>query len=80
MALPQIRKYDFHSSSRDTEGSPNVFANGLPMHRKGDADTCGRQAQASTKTFANGKGRARLYDKNTCAEPEMNGSPNIFLD
>jgi len=50
------------------------------MHRKGDADTCGRQAQASTKTFANGKGRARLYDKNTCAEPEMNGSPNIFLD
>lgn len=77
--LAQVRLRDTHTGSRDTEGSPDVFANGLPIHRKGDADTCGKQAEASTRAFANGRGRARVTDKNTCLEPEMTGSPNVFL-
>lgn len=80
MGRPQVRQHDFHSISRDTEGSPDVFCNGLPIHRHGDADTCGFQMEASGKTFANGRGRARLYDHNTCGEPETTGSPNVYVE
>lgn len=80
MARAQVRIFDTHSSSTDTQGSPDVFVNGRSVHRRTDSDTCGSQVQASTTVFANGLGRARVGDTNSCGEPEVTGSPNVFIE
>lgn len=72
----------------NTQGSPNVFVNGIPVHRQGDAwashgcGVCiphaGTLAAGSSTVFANGKGIARIGDPVDCGSACAEGSPNVF--
>ncbi|MHC3749329.1 PAAR domain-containing protein [Stutzerimonas stutzeri] len=72
-----------------TEGSPNVFINGIAAHRQGDAwaaHTCptipethaSALAAGSATVFANGKQLARIGDPVACGSSVAQGSPNVF--
>ncbi len=75
-----------------TEGSPNVFCNGLPVHRVGDGwavHTCthpevphgshgGVLASGSSKVFVNGQPIGRIGDAVSCGSSVATGSSNVF--
>ena len=72
----------------NSQGSPNVFVNGIAVHRQGDAweahgcGVCiphgGSMASASGTVFANGKGIARIGDSVDCGSVASEGSSNVF--
>ena len=70
-----------------TEGSPDVFVNGIAVHRTGDAwaaHCCGppchtsNLAAGSGTVFANSKQVARIGDPVACGSAVAAGSPNVF--
>lgn len=70
-----------------TEGSPNVFINGIPAHRQGDAwgthcdsNSCHASTMAggSSTVFVNGKPLARIGDDVACGSVSAQGSPSVF--
>lgn len=75
----------------NSEGSPNVFINGLPAHRLEDFGACNcphggsfQSVTASKTVFANGKGLTRIGDSTTCvncgmAGTHVSGSDNVFI-
>lgn len=64
-----------------SQGSPNVFVNGLPAARVTDAESCdaGKVAQGSAGVFINGLPAARVGDKVTCGAVIVGGSRNVFI-
>lgn len=73
----------------NTEGSADVFVNGLPVHRQGDAwaaHTCppipethaSVLASGSSTVFANGKQVGRIGDPVACGSSVATGSENVF--
>lgn len=78
-----------YSPRANTEGSPNVFINGIPAHREGDywpthccGDSChdGVLASGSPNVFVNGKELGRIADPITCGDIVAQGSPNVFVN
>lgn len=72
----------------NTEGSPNVFINGIPAHRVGDAwaEHCsgkhchsGVMSGGSSTVFINGKAAARVGDAISCGSTAASGSPSVFF-
>ncbi|HEX8412824.1 MAG TPA: PAAR domain-containing protein [Sphingomicrobium sp.] len=68
-------------SGEISQGSPNVFINGLPAARVTDTETCdaGKVAQGSATVFINGLPAARVGDKVTCGAVIVGGSGNVFI-
>ena len=76
-------------SRASTEGSPNVFINGIPAHRQGDgwaAHTCPAIPEThdsvlgagSSSVFTNGKQLGRIGDPVACGSVVASGSENVF--
>lgn len=73
-----------------SQGSPNVFVNGIPWSRQGDLNSphlrppepCLPHAApitiGSTTVFVNGKGAGRVGDAITSCTSVAAGSPNVF--
>lgn len=72
-----------------TDGSNNVFVNGLPAHRVGDTwpvHTCPAipashdsvTVTGSSTVFANGRPLARVGDSLDCGETIVTGSNNVY--
>ena len=75
-----------------TQGSPDVFVNGIAVHRQGDAwavhscktgcKTCaphgGALAQGSATVYVNGLPVGRIGDPIDCGSSVMEGSNNVF--
>ncbi len=71
-----------------SEGSPNVFVNGMPAHRQGDgwgAHGCSDHAPhgsvlagGSGTVFVNGKPIGRVGDPVACGGAVATGSDNVF--
>lgn len=71
-----------------TEGSGDVFVNGIPAHRKGDgwAVHCNPEpechdstlGEGSATVFVNGKPLGRIGDPVACGSAVAEGSPNVF--
>ena len=71
-----------------TQGSPNVFVNGIPAHREGDswAVHCNSQpvchggvlAKGSSTVFVNGKQLGRIGDPVSCGSSVATGSGNVY--
>lgn len=78
-------------SGINTQGSSNVFINGVPVHRRGDAGDCRcphggsyLSTSASATVFANGRGITRIGDQTACtscglAGSHVTGSPDVFV-
>ncbi|WP_241086854.1 PAAR domain-containing protein [Candidatus Vondammii sp. HM_W22] len=76
-------------SRESTQGSPDVFVNGIAAHRQGDTRsahgcaTCAPHgvalAQGSTTVFVNGLPIGRIGDPVDCGSSVMKGSSNIFV-
>jgi uncharacterized Zn-binding protein involved in type VI secretion len=73
----------------NTQGSADVFANGIAVHRQGDAwgpHTCtaipethaSSLASGSSSVFANGKQLGRIGDPVACGSVVAQGSGNVF--
>lgn len=73
----------------NTEGSPDVFANGIAIHREGDAwaqHTCpdipethsSVLASGSSTVFVNGREIGRINDPVACGSFVVQGSPDVF--
>jgi uncharacterized Zn-binding protein involved in type VI secretion len=71
-----------------TEGSPNVYINGLPANRVGDAwaahcNSSGchpsTTASGSSSVFINGKAAARIGDDIACGSVVAKGSSSVFI-
>ena len=69
------------TSGEISQGSPDVYINGLPAGRVADTETCdaGKVAQGSTTVFINGLPAARVGDKVTCGAVIVGGSGNVFI-
>ena len=75
-------------SRPSTQGSPDVFVNGIVVHRQGDAwaahgcATCvphgGALAQGSATVYVNGLPVGRIGDPVDCGSSVMEGSNNVF--
>ena len=93
--MPQVtRKGDLCTGHADfpsrpsTQGSPNVFVNGIPAHREGDswAVHCNSQpvchggvlAKGSSTVFVNGHQLGRIGDPVSCGSSVATGSGNVF--
>jgi uncharacterized Zn-binding protein involved in type VI secretion len=73
-----------------TEGSGDVFVNGLPAHRRGDAlqahacPSCpphGRTSSGGSPTvYVNGKALVRMGDSISCGGALAAGSSDVFAD
>lgn len=70
-----------------TEGSPNVYANGIAVHRQGDGwgtHCCGGQchvgalATGSSSVYVNGKQIGRIGDPLDCGSAVSVGSSDVF--
>ena len=68
-------------SGEISQGSSNVFINGLPAARVTDVESCdaGKVAQGSARVFVNGLPAARVGDKTTCGAMIIAGSGNVFI-
>ena len=72
----------------NTQGSADVFVNGVGVHRVGDSwstHACGvcpphagTLQSGSTTVFANGKGVARIGDSVDCGSAVAEGSSDVF--
>jgi len=95
MSVPVTRLSDFcsgHSSfpSRpSSEGSGDVFVNGIGVHREGDAWSPHASpspspphssvlAAGSSTVYVNGKQCGRIGDPVACGSVVVEGSPNVF--
>ncbi len=69
------------TSGQVSDGSPNVFINGLPAARALDAESCdaGKVAQGSLTVGINGRSAARVGDKCTCGAVITRGSPDVLI-
>jgi len=84
--------HDCFPPRKSTEGSPDVFVNGIPAHRQGDgwaAHTCtdpkvphGTHASSlgggSPSVFVNKKPIGRVGDAVACGGSAASGSENVF--
>jgi uncharacterized Zn-binding protein involved in type VI secretion len=71
-----------------TEGSPDVFVDGIEAHRVGDSwashgcGNCsphsGALAQGSSSVFVNGKALGRVGDDVNCGSKVSQGSNSVF--
>lgn len=71
-----------------SNGSPNVFVNGLAAHRLGDSwevhcnsiPVChaGALASGSSSVFVNGLNLGRIGDPIDCGSSVASGSPNVY--
>lgn len=68
-------------SGEVSQGSTNVFTNGLPAARVTDLESChaGMIAEGSASVFINGSPAARVGDKLTCGGVVIGGSGNVFI-
>jgi uncharacterized Zn-binding protein involved in type VI secretion len=68
-------------SGEISQGSPNVFINGLPAARATDLESCdaGKIAQGSATVFINGLHAARMGDKVSCGAVIVGGSGTVFI-
>ena len=84
--------HDCFPPRSSTEGSPNVYCNGIPVHRQGDGwdvHTCTHPkvphgshgsslASGSRTVYVNGKQIGRIGDPVACSSSVASGSPNVF--
>lgn len=75
----------------NSEGSPNVFINGLAAHRVGDTGSCNcphggtfQSMSGSSTVFVNGRPLTRISDATVCVNcgqggSHVSGSPNVFV-
>lgn len=72
-----------------SEGSGDVFVNGIPVHREGDGwvphgspspspPHGGTLASGSSTVFVNGRQCGRIGDPVSCGSVVVQGSPNVF--
>ena len=72
-----------------SQGSPNVFVNGIPAHRQGDSWSAHGSptpnpphssvlASGSSTVFVNGKQLGRIGDPVACGSAVSQGSSNVF--
>lgn len=78
---------DGHNPRRNTQGSPDVFVNGIAVHRIGDfwpvhfsgeSSHSSVLAEGSITVFANGKGIGRIGDSQNCGANVAQGSLDVF--
>lgn len=73
---------------QSTQGSANVFCNGIAMHRVGDSwavhcnskPVChsGQLSSGSSSVFVNGQSLGRVGDPVSCGSAVAAGSSNVF--
>ncbi|MBQ7170248.1 MAG: PAAR domain-containing protein [Synergistaceae bacterium] len=79
-------------SRNSTEGSPDVYVNGIPAHRQGDSwethccthPDCphgchsGSLSSGSSTVYVNGQQLGRVGDPVSCGSTVASGSGNVF--
>lgn len=82
--------HDGFNPRPNSQGSANVFINGIAAHRVGDqwpphkrpssAPHPGVLAQGSPNVFVNGVALGRIGDAISCGDTVAQGSPNVFVN